>query len=35
MTDEEKANELLYRVVLDAENNAIIIGKNGQTLRAI
>lgn len=25
----------LYRVVLDAENNAIIIGKNGQTLRAI
>ena len=31
----EKENELLYRVVLDAENNAIIIGKNGQTLRAI
>ena len=30
---EEDAN--LYRVVLDAENNAIIIGKNGQTLRAI
>lgn len=25
----------LYRVVLDAENNAIIIGKGGQTLRAI
>lgn len=25
----------LYRVILDAENNAIIIGKNGQTLRAI
>ncbi|MBR3228314.1 MAG: protein jag, partial [Erysipelotrichaceae bacterium] len=24
-----------YRVVLDAENNAIIIGKGGQTLRAI
>lgn len=31
----EKENETLYRVVLDAENNAIIIGKNGQTLRAI
>ena len=31
----ERENELLYRVVLDAENNAIIIGKNGQTLRAI
>lgn len=32
----EKQNEQnLYRVVLDAENNAIIIGKNGQTLRAI
>ena len=28
-------NSNLYRVVLDAENNAIIIGKNGQTLRAI
>ena len=28
-------NSTLYRVVLDAENNAIIIGKNGQTLRAI
>lgn len=25
----------LYKVVLDAENNAIIIGKGGQTLRAI
>ena len=25
----------VYRVILDAENNAIIIGKNGQTLRAI
>jgi len=32
--DREK-NENLYRTVLDAENNAIIIGKNGQTLRAI
>ena len=31
----ERENELLYRVILDAENNAIIIGKNGQTLRAI
>lgn len=30
-----ESNELLYRVILDAENNAIIIGKNGQTLRAI
>ena len=28
-------DELLYRVILDAENNAIVIGKNGQTLRAI
>ncbi|MBQ3419328.1 MAG: KH domain-containing protein [Erysipelotrichaceae bacterium] len=28
-------NDNLYRVILDAENNAIIIGKNGQTLRAI
>ena len=28
-------NTNLYKVVLDAENNAIIIGKNGQTLRAI
>ncbi len=28
-------DELQYRVILDAENNAIIIGKNGQTLRAI
>ena len=25
----------LYRVILNAENNAIIIGKNGQTLRSI
>ncbi len=33
--NKEKNDELLYRVVLDAENNAIIIGKNGQTLRAI
>lgn len=32
-TKDESAN--LYRVILDAENNAIIIGKNGQTLRAI
>lgn len=33
---EKQADETnLYRVVLDAENNAIIIGKNGQTLRAI
>ena len=28
-------NSTLYKVVLDAENNAIIIGKNGQTLRSI
>ena len=33
--DRDKEDELLYRVILDAENNAIIIGKNGQTLRAI
>ena len=33
--DKDRENELLYRVVLDAENNAIIIGKGGQTLRAI
>ena len=33
--DREKEGELLYRVILDAENNAIIIGKGGQTLRAI
>ena len=33
--DKDKEEELLYRVILDAENNAIIIGKNGQTLRAI
>ena len=31
----ESKDETLYRVVLDCENNAIIIGKNGQTLRAI
>lgn len=31
----DKKEELQYRVILDAENNAIIIGKNGQTLRAI
>lgn len=28
-------NTNLFKVILDAENNAIIIGKNGQTLRAI
>ena len=33
--NKERENEKVYRVVLDAENNAIIIGKNGQTLRAI
>ena len=33
--NKEREGELIYRVVLDAENNAIIIGKNGQTLRAI
>lgn len=33
--NKEREGELLYRVILDAENNAIIIGKNGQTLRAI
>ena len=32
---QKEDNSNLYRVVLDAENNAIIIGKNGQTLRAI
>ena len=32
---EKDNNELLYRVILDAENNAIIIGRGGQTLRAI
>ncbi len=31
--DDKRDN--LFRVILDAENNAIIIGKNGQTLRAI
>ena len=35
IVDDSKENDLLYRVILDAENNAIIIGKNGQTLRAI
>ena len=36
ITEKQKDdNSLLYRVILDAENNAIIIGKNGQTLRAI
>ena len=33
--NKERENELVYKVILDAENNAIIIGKNGQTLRAI
>ena len=33
--DKQKESSDLYRVILDAENNAIIIGKNGQTLRAI
>ena len=33
--EKQKDDSNLYRVVLDAENNAIIIGKNGQTLRAI
>lgn len=33
--NKDNHNEILYRVILDAENNAIIIGKNGQTLRAI
>lgn len=32
---QKEDNSNLYRVVLDAENNAIIIGKNGQTLRSI
>ena len=31
----ENEKENLFKVILDAENNAIIIGKNGQTLRAI
>ena len=31
----KEPEDLLYRVILDAENNAIVIGKNGQTLRAI
>ena len=33
--NKEKEEDTLYRVILDAENNAIIIGKAGQTLRAI
>ena len=33
--DKDKEDSTLYRVILDADNNAIIIGKNGQTLRAI
>ncbi len=33
--EKQKDESNLYRVVLDAENNAIIIGKAGQTLRAI
>ena len=32
---QKEDNSNLFRVILDAENNAIIIGKNGQTLRAI
>lgn len=28
-------NETCYKTILDAENNAVIIGKNGQTLRSI
>ena len=35
IVDKENEEDSLYRVILDAENNAIIIGKNGQTLRAI
>lgn len=31
----DKDNAKVYRVILDAENNAIIIGRGGQTLRAI
>ena len=31
----EKEDELLYRVILDAENNAIIIGKNGAMLKKV
>ena len=33
--NKEKEEDIIYRVILDAENNAIIIGKSGQTLRAI
>ena len=32
---QKEDNSNLFKVILDAENNAIIIGKNGQTLRAI
>ena len=35
IVDKENEEDALYRVILDAENNAIIIGNNGQTLRAI
>lgn len=28
-------NEICYKTILDAENNAVIIGRNGQTLRSI
>lgn len=31
----EEAEENFYKVVLNASNNAILIGKNGQTLQAI
>lgn len=33
--EKTESGDNLFRVILDAENNAIIIGKNGQTLRAI
>lgn len=35
VVEKTENDDNLFRVVLDAENNAIIIGKNGQTLRAI
>ena len=35
LENNKEPEDLLYRVILDAENNAIVIGKNGQTLRAI
>lgn len=35
ITIDKQDNGSLFKVVLDAENNAIIIGKNGQTLRSI